>query len=170
MVFPVVIYGCKNWIVKKTKHQRIDALELWCWRRLLRVPWTAKSSHAILRKINWILIVRTDAEAEAQVFRSSDAYRWLNGKVPDAGKEWGQKEKRASEDERWLDGMTDAMDMILSKLWEMVKDREAWRATIHGVAKSWTQLGEWTTTTKDMERFVIYGMVNHSWFTGWNWI
>ena len=98
-----------------------------------------------------------------------DAKSQLLWKVPDAGKDWRQKEKRASEDE--MAGWHHQRNRhALGKLQERVRDREAWRATIHGVAKSWTQLGEWTTTTKDMERFVIYGMVNHSWFTGWNWI
>ena len=101
MIFPVVMYECESWTVKKAEHWRIDAFELWCWRRLCRVPWTAKrSNQSILKEINpEILTGRTDAEAEVPVFWSTDLNSWLIGKVPDAGKDWGQKEKRALEDE-----------------------------------------------------------------------
>ena len=93
-------YACESCTIKKAECQRIDAFKLWCWKRLLKVCWTARSNQSILREINpWIFTGRTDAEAEALVFWSSDVNRWLIGKVPDAGKEWGQKEKRASEDE-----------------------------------------------------------------------
>ena len=99
MVFLVVMCGCESWTIKKAECQRIDAFKLCCWKRLLKVCWTARSNQSILREINpWIFTGRTDAEAEAPVFWSSDVNRWLIGKVPDAGKEWGQKEKRASED------------------------------------------------------------------------
>ena len=99
MVFPVVSYGCKSWAVKKAECQRIHALELWFWRRLLKVPWTARRSINLKRNQPWILVGRTDPEAETPVFWSSDANSWLIGKDPDAGNEWGQKEKRESEDE-----------------------------------------------------------------------
>ena len=102
MVFPLVMYGCESWTVKKAECQRIDAFELWCWRRLLRVCWTTKTSkQSILREINpeYLLVGRTDTEAETPMFWSSDANNWLIGKVPNAGKDGGQKEKRASEDE-----------------------------------------------------------------------
>ena len=104
MVFPVIMYSCKSWTIKKTEHWRIDAFELWCWGRCLRVPWTARRpSQSILREINPEYSLEGPklklAEAENPVFWSSDAYRWLIGKVPDAGKDWGQKEKKASEDE-----------------------------------------------------------------------
>ena len=97
MVFPVVMYGCESWAIKKAEHQRIDVFGLWCWRRLLKVPWTARrSNQSILREIN---PGRTESKAEAPVFWSSDVHRRLIGKVPDSGKDWGQKEKRVSEDE-----------------------------------------------------------------------
>ena len=111
MVFPVVIYGCKNWTIMKTEHQRIDAFELRCWRRLLRVLWTARRSNQSIPKGNqpWILIGRTDAEVEAPILRPPDAKSWLIWKDPDAGKDWRQKENGTTEDEmvgwhHWLHG------------------------------------------------------------------
>ena len=100
MVFPVVTYVYESWTTRKAEPWRTDAFELWCWKRLLRVSWTARrSNQSILREINWIFIGRADADAETPVFWSSDVNSWLIAKVPDAGKDWGQKEKRASEDE-----------------------------------------------------------------------
>ena len=99
MVFPVVMYDCESWTIKKAEHQRIDAFELWCWRRLLKVPWTARRSINLKKSQPWIFTGRTDAEVEAPVIWSPDANRWHIGKVPDAGKDWRQKEKRMSEDE-----------------------------------------------------------------------
>ena len=139
MVFPVVMYGCENWTVNKAECQRIDAFELWCWRRLLRVPWTARrSNHSILKEIDqsWVFIGRTDVEAETLILWPPHAKSWLIGKDPDAERDWRQEEKGKTEDEmagwhHWLDGR-------LSELREMVMDREAWRAAIHGVVKSWT--------------------------------
>ena len=93
MVFPVVMYGCESWTIKKTERWRIIAFELWCRRRLLRVPWTARSNQLVLREIDWILIGKTDADAEAPVFWSSDVNSQLFGKVPDAGKDWGKKKR-----------------------------------------------------------------------------
>ena len=112
MVFPVVMYGCESWTVKKAEHQRIDAFELWCWRRLLWVPWTARrSNQSILKEISqpWVFFGRNDAEAETPVLWPPHAKSWLIGKDSDAGRDWGQEEKGTTEDEmagwhHWLDG------------------------------------------------------------------
>ena len=110
MVFPVVMYGCESWTIKKAECRRIDAFELWCWRRLLRVPWTARrTNQSILKEISPELIVRTDAEAETPILWPPDGKNWLTGKEPDAGNDWGQEETGTTEDEmvgwhHWLDG------------------------------------------------------------------
>ena len=139
------MYGCESWTIKKAEHWRIDAFELWCWRRLLRVPWIARrSDQSILKEISpgcslEGLMLRT----ETPILWPPDAKSWLIGKDPDAGKDWGQEEKGTTEDEMvgWhhrLNGHE------LGKLQELVMDREARYAAVHGVAKSRTQLSDWT--------------------------
>ena len=146
MVFPEVMYECESWTIKKAEHQRIDGFELWCWRRLLRVPWTARrSNYSILKKTNpenflEELMLRRNLQYFGHLIWRAD---WLEktlmlGKTDDR-RRWEHQRTR------WMGSIINSMDMSLSKLWEMVKDREVWRVSVHGIAKHWTWLSNWTT-------------------------
>ena len=149
MVFPVFMYGCESWTIKKAECRRIYAFKLWCWRRLLRVPWTASWGHQ-----SWIFIGRTNAEAEAPIFLPPDVKKWLIWKVPDVRKDWGQEKKGGWDG--WMASLTQWTWVSAKSV--RVKDREARCAAVHGITESQRSFGDWTAATWNYMPFSSKGI------------
>ena len=160
MVFPGVMYGCESWTIKKAECWRIDAFDLWCWKRLLRVPWTARrSNQSILKEISpgcslEGLMLKLKLQYFGHLMQRADSFE----KTLMLGKSEGRR-RSGWQRMRWLDGITESTDMGLGELQEVVMDREAWRAVVHGDIKSWTRLSDWLNWTRSGEAMLYYGVL-----------
>ena len=152
------MYGCESWMIKKAECRRIDTFELWCWRRLLRVPWSARRSNQPIQKV-----INPEYSLEGLILKLKFQYFGnLMWPADSLKRPWGWEDRRRRRWQRmrWLDGIIDSMDMTLSKFQEIVEDRGDWCAAVHGVTKSWTQLNDWTTTTYAVAKSTVKCMKN----------